>query len=85
MRYFIGTWQVISKIPGIDTEQANALIKAQLLKEPADYIASCQRVIRDAGIPITIESHIAMGHRVLDYQALMQAHDVEFVGVSREL
>lgn len=70
---------IISKIPSIATHQAETAIRDRLLKEPADYIASCQQVIKDAGIPITVEPVVEMGHQANDYRRLVEAHEADLL------
>lgn len=70
---------VIARIPEIDTDMARKRLKQQLLKEPADYIASCRRELRQKRSAITIEPIVMMGHRLKTYQALIEQHRVDLL------
>jgi nucleotide-binding universal stress UspA family protein len=72
---------VIGKIPQIDTETARETILAQLLKEPRDYIESCAEVLsRDAKErSLTVEAVVTMGHRLSEYERLIQDHEVDLL------
>ena len=69
----------ISKISMIDTETAAETIKAQLLKEPHDYIGSCRTAIAAAGIDAAIEEIVVMGRRIEEYRRLIEEHEVDLL------
>jgi len=69
----------IGKIPAIDTDEAERLIKAQLLKEPADYIASIHSALEAEELPISIEADVTMGHRLADYERLVREHNASLL------
>jgi hypothetical protein len=69
----------VEKIPEIETDDARELVAAQLLKEPADYIESCRGVIKAEGIRISLESIVAMGDRIDEYQRLVEDHGVDLL------
>jgi len=69
----------ISKISMIDTETAAETIKAQLLKEPHDYIRSCRAVIEAAGLDIAIEEIVVMERRIKEYRRLVEEHEVDLL------
>ena len=69
----------ISKISMIDTETAAETIKAQLLKEPHDYILSCRAAIEAEGLDIAIEEIIVMGRRIEEYRRLIEEHEVDLL------
>ncbi|MEM9410489.1 MAG: hypothetical protein AAGA30_05215 [Planctomycetota bacterium] len=71
--------QVISKIPEIDTDLATEQIMEQLLKEPRDFITSCQEGLKEAGLPLTVKPVIAVGHHLSDYKKLVQEHEVDLL------
>ena len=75
---------VIARIPEVDTETARETIKAQLLKEPRDYIESCAEVLaRDAkDLSLTVELVVAMGHRLSEYENLIQEHEVDLLVIN---
>ena len=70
---------VVSKIPSIDSGNAREVIAKQLLKEPCDYIESCQAVIEDSQRSIEVVPIVAMGHLVRDYQRMVEKHDVDLL------
>ena len=70
---------IISKIPMIDTETATETIKAQLLKEPHDYIRSCRAAIEAAGLDLSIEEIVFMGRRIEEYTRLIETHEVDLL------
>lgn len=76
---FERTIDVIGKIPALDTDVAREEIRRQLLKEPQDYIDSCQAALAAAGAPITVTSAVAMGHRLGAYRGLIEAHRVDLL------
>jgi len=71
--------EAISKIPEIDTDSARALIEAQLLKDPTDYIQSCREVIEEQGLAVAIEQSVTMGRRISEYQRLIEQHGIDLL------
>lgn len=71
--------EVIAKIPAIETEDARAAIRAQLLKEPHDFIRRCKAAIEAEGLPLRIEEIIAMGHRLSEYRELIEEHEADLL------
>ncbi len=67
---------IISKLPEVNTDDATAAIRLQLLKEPHDYIRSCREVLEENQLPLTVEEMVTMGHHLADYQTLIEQHDV---------
>jgi hypothetical protein len=78
-RHFDRFVDVISRVPEIDTETARTLIAAQLLKEPRDYIASCRALIEKEVPDVTVEALVAMGERLAEYRAMIEAHDIDLL------
>jgi hypothetical protein len=66
----------IGKIPAIDTETARETIRAQLLKEPRDFIRSCASGLENAGLPLTIEERVLMGHRLREVRRLVDQQEI---------
>jgi hypothetical protein len=62
---------IIGKIPEIDTELASERIKAQLLKEPADYCRSVAATLRKAKIACTVDQTVVLGHHVTQYREMV--------------
>jgi len=69
----------IAKIPEIDTESARELIERQLLKDPRDYIHSCQKTISDQALPVVLEEIVTMGRRLSEYRRLIDEHDIDLL------
>ena len=71
--------EVISKIPSIDTEDARETIKAQLLKEPHDFIHRCREAVEAGKLPITIEELVTTGHRLSEYRQLIEEQEIDLL------
>ncbi len=69
----------IGRIPEIDSDNARLLIEKQLLKEAADFIEECSRVIHAKGPNIGVVPYIGRGHHLRDYRRLIQDHDVDLL------
>ena len=70
----------IGKIPTIDTAIAEEVIRDQLLKEPADYILSCQQALNQRpGHSMEVESVITLGHLLEDYKRLINRHEIDLL------
>lgn len=70
---------VIAKIPEIDTELAREKIHAQLLKEPADFIASCGAVLQRAGHQVELRSIVSLGRRISEYKKMVEEHRIDLL------
>lgn len=70
---------VISKIPAIDTDTAREAIRAQLSKEPEDYIDSCREILEEADAKIEIHGTVKMGQRLAEYKRLIEEHEVDLL------
>ncbi|MCR9163483.1 MAG: hypothetical protein ACE37F_19815 [Nannocystaceae bacterium] len=70
---------VIGKISSIDTDEARERIRAQLLKEPGDYIDSVRTELGKANAPLTVKSEIRMGNQLSDYRSLVKDHEVDML------
>ncbi len=71
--------EAISKVPEIDTDAARQTIWAQLLREPTEYSAHAQQVLKDSELALTVVPHVMTGHRVVDYRGLIDEHRVDLV------
>jgi hypothetical protein len=69
----------ISKIAAINTDVARVEISRRLLKEPTDYIASCERALNEQKLSIKVESGVTLGHSLDDYKRLIGEHDVDLL------
>ncbi len=69
----------ISKIPAIETEEANDLIAEQLLKAPQDFIESCRQVLETHNLNLEIESVVEFGQRLRDYKKMIQDHKIDLL------
>ena len=47
--------------------------------EPRDYVASCQQVLRSAGVDLEVKGAVTMGHRLAEYRRLIEAHAVDLL------
>lgn len=70
---------VISRIPTIDSEPASEQIRKQLLKEAEDYVDSCQQELAAAGLDLTLEPVVTMGHHLAEYKKLVDEHAVDLL------
>jgi len=70
---------LISKIPEINTDTAREKIRERILKEPADYIKSCQEFIKKKGLKIQIESLVEMGQQLESYKNWIDEHEVDLI------
>ncbi len=66
-QYFDRVIDAISKIPTIDTADAEQRLAKQLLKEPADYIQSVIRVLDEMSRSIEVTPIVEFGHQLKDY------------------
>ncbi len=71
--------EVIAKIPSIDTEDARATIKAQLLKEPRDFVRRCRAAVEAEGLPVTVEELVTTGHRMSEYRQLIEDQEIDLL------
>ena len=59
--------EAISKIETIDTANAEATIKHQLLKYPRDYIDSCRAALSTKYPSMTVDAIVTFGKKLADY------------------
>jgi hypothetical protein len=59
--------EAISKIETIDTANAEATIKHQLLKYPRDYIESCRAALSMKYPLMTVDAIVAYGQKIAEY------------------
>ena len=71
--------EIISKIPSIDTDEAENDIRVQLLKEPRDYVQSCKDALKATRPDLRIESVVKMGHRIVDCQSMVEENKVDLL------
>ncbi len=71
--------EIISKIPSINSEQAQASIAEQLLKEPSQYITSCQHTLAQTHPRMTCYPIVKLGHTVGTFIDLAREHGAELV------
>ena len=74
--YFVAA---VERIPEIETADVRQLVEAQLLKEPRDYIESCRGEIEARGMPVKVQSIVAMGDRVEEYRRLVEDHRADLL------
>lgn len=73
------TIEAIGKIPSIDTDTVKEDLPKQLLKDPLDYAESCQEVLQQANVDITVEYSVTLGHRLKDHLQLVEQHEVDLL------
>jgi len=71
--------EAISRIPTINTDVARSQIGKQLLKEPSDYIETCRRELRSAGITIEIDSSVDFGHHLDEVERQVADRSVDLL------
>ena len=69
----------ISKIPTIDTDESRERLSIQLLKEPGEYIVSCQERLRAAGLQLTVEPIVAFGDHLSQYRDHINSHQIDLL------
>lgn len=70
---------IIGKLPDIPTELAREHIGERLLKDPAGYIEAVQQELTREGLDIDVEPIVKMGHKVSEYQALVEENSCDLV------
>lgn len=71
--------KVIEKVPGLDTETAREGIRAQLLKEPSEFVDSVRATIHKTHPELQVHGIVRLGHRVRDFSALVTEHAVDLL------
>ncbi len=69
----------ISKIPELDTTATTEALKARLLKDPGDYIATCDAALKEAGVPVTVAAEVTFGHRLETWRELVHKHNADLL------
>ena len=69
----------VSKIPTIDTDESRERLSIQLLKEPGDYIKSCEERLLAAGLELNIEPIVAFGHHLSQYREHIESHKIDLL------
>ena len=70
---------VISKLPGIDTDMARAAISKRLLKEPRDYIRSTREALQHRGSTMRVEEIVTLGRHLEQYRHLVSHHAIDLL------
>ena len=70
---------IISKTPEFDTDLARQVISHQLLKEPRDYVKSCQKVLSQIRPALNVQEIVQFGHHLSDYRQLIESHRVDLL------
>ncbi len=71
--------EIISKIPAIDTDEAREAVRAQLLKEPQDYIDGCVEILTASRTGVRVEHLVLFGHHLSEYKRLIVRHEVDLL------
>jgi len=74
----------IEQIPDINTDLAREQIHDQLLTDPLDYAASCVEVIGEAKWSVTVEPVVRLGHRIVDYRAIISERQADLLVVNTQ-
>jgi hypothetical protein len=69
----------ISRIPEIDTSDADRLLAQQLLRDAQHFIDDCISVLQNSGPNISYESVVQRGHFLRDYRKLVSDHQVDLL------
>jgi len=70
---------IISKIPSIDTDSAREEIRERILKEPRDYIGSCQNDLSKQGVEIHVEPMVTLGRHLGEYKTWIEDHKIDLL------
>ena len=73
---------VIAKIPSIDTDEARALIKAQLLRDAEGYLARSKEALLSAHQHLEVITEVSVGHHLKAHTALVEARAVELLVIN---
>lgn len=74
--------RAIGKIPSIDTDNARARLREQLIKEPTDYIESCRTILAEKRPGIEVEALVDFGRRLKAYEALIEKLEIDLLIVN---
>ena len=69
----------ISKIPSIDTQDAEVKLRHQLLKGPRDYISTVHEILEKEQLPITIVEIVGFGHHLEEYRKYIAQYQVDLL------
>ncbi len=69
----------ISKIPAIDTETAREEIRNRLLHDAEDYAHSCQDALKDAGLPIQVDTTVTVASRLEHFRQLIRSQEKDLL------
>lgn len=78
-RIFDRYMEVIAKISSLDTDTARQTIRDRLIKEPEDYIRSCQEGLAAHGLPLTLHHEVSFGHRLSEIERLVREHRLDLL------
>lgn len=71
--------RTLSHIQGIDAKVAEAQLDKRLLKEAADFIATCIVELKQHRLPLALYSSVELGHRLRQYRELVNEHQIELL------
>ena len=71
--------RTIERIPELDTDVARDKLQKQLLKEPHDYVRSCQTILSTFSPKLHVRESVIMGCHLSDYRRLVREHNVELL------
>ena len=70
---------VLSKIPGLETELIVEKLPKKLLSIPKDYIASTAQALEELGIHENVQSIVRIGLPMKEYQSLIKDHEIDLL------
>ena len=70
---------VVGKVPSIDTDSARADVSDRLARDARDYMRSCADGLARAGVPLTVEEVVTVGHHLSEYRRLVDEQDVDLL------
>lgn len=69
--------RLVAKIPNLPTEEAEAGLRAQMLKEPSDYIESVRAALAESDLKVV--AAVQMGHHLSTYRQLIAQHGIDLL------
>jgi len=71
--------QAIERIPEVNSELVRTKLQEQLSRDVARYLQAAQKSIKEAGVPIQIETELTTGHRLSVYRNLIISHKADLL------
>jgi len=71
--------QAIERIPEVNSELVRTKLQEQLSRDVARYLQAAQQSMKEAGVPIQIETELTTGHRLAMYKKLIASHKADLL------